>query len=166
MTDTIQKQTRRDDYALLGRHKNGRKTYIQRASYDCNHYFSFGYLETFQKNSSTIDAHEHWDSKFTGKKHVEPNDVKKEFEAVTLDKKELWKLCDLYKTFYTLKEAANIYHMGNSHLTGQTHGMLKDKSSMQVIQKNNTQVIRTIQDLIGMDRPDHIQQYPDRLKKI
>jgi hypothetical protein len=38
-------------------------------------------------------------------------------KETVLTNQESWELCDLMKSFYTLRETAAIFHQGNSHLT-------------------------------------------------
>lgn len=38
-------------------------------------------------------------------------------KQTVLSKSESWELCDLMKSFYTLKQTAAIFHTGGSHLS-------------------------------------------------
>lgn len=114
------------DIYLLGVDKHGDKLWLEAASWDCNWYWGMGYVETYtnQDNPSIakdITSHSHVDGLLKDCHHF--NEVL--IESVLTDK-ESWELADLYKSFYTLKDTAEIFHTGNSNLT--TTGIdLKDK---------------------------------------
>jgi len=125
------------DIYLLGKNIDGEYVWLEGAKWDCNWYWGFGYIETYTNNknphlSRDISSHSHWDSSIIGKHdyydsekscfrlssdyvhHL--NDSPKMAET-TLTEAESWKLAELMKTFYTLREAAEMYHMGGAHVT-------------------------------------------------
>ena len=163
----MRKTTRQGDkFALLGKKSNGDKVYLQKASYDCDWYFGFGYIAVFEENRSEQSTHTHWDSYFTGSSHVEPNHIKEEFEETPFTDKELWVLCDLMKTFYSLKETSGIYNRGNSHLTGETHGMIENEEMKQKVDRDTYKVIHEVQDLVGFEAPALIKSIPEHVKDL
>jgi hypothetical protein len=101
-----------------------RKVYLSAPSWDCDWYWGFGYL-----GNKTMHFH------VNGLKTIDRYNVEKnvrEYEFVNLfdgfkkkfgdslvvtDDKDLWKLCDLFQSFYTLKEVAALYRGGCSHYT-------------------------------------------------
>lgn len=170
----MKKTTRHNgNLALLGKTHNGDKVYLARARWDCDHYYGFGYLKIFEPNKREYYAHTHWDSYFTGKKHVTPEKVDNshhnaadgKLAETPFTESELWKLCDLMQTFYTLKEASQVYHLGNSHLTGKTHGMIKNEDVKKQIDQDTYTVIREIQELLGFENPGKVKSLPDELKR-
>lgn len=102
---------------------NGEKIYLTSPSWDCGWYWGFGYLGN--KNS-----HYHIDGL---KKHKTYNFEKKCFEyeftnlfdgfkkhfgnTLVIRDSQLWTLCELLQTFYTLKETAEVLSKGGSHYT-------------------------------------------------
>lgn len=154
-----------DKYALIGKTENGDKVYIQKASYDCDWYFGFGYINVFEPNKQEPTVHTHWDHYFTGSSHVQPENIKEKLSEVKIDEDSLWRLCDLMKTFYTLKEASGVYERGNSHLTGDTHGMLTDEEMKKNIDLDTVKVIREVQELLGFEKPDQIKTLPSEYQK-
>jgi len=52
-----------------------------------------------------------------------------------LTDKESWELADLMKSFYTLKDMAELCHSGNSHLTSTQGFDLKDEAQEEYINK-------------------------------
>lgn len=98
---------------LLGKDGTGKKHYLKKASWDCGWYWGFGYIHTFERYD--IGCHYHFDS-------LEKNgniydNFKKTFVDSVLTDSELWKLCELMKTFYNLKTAAEVLGRGGSHYT-------------------------------------------------
>jgi len=164
----MKKTTRKQNQlALLGKTPNGDKVYLERAEYACDWYFSFGNIVIFEKNKSRPSIHTHWNSYFTGSKHVEPEEVKLKIPETTLTEEELWILCDLMNTFYTLKEASGIYNRtGSSHLSGKTRGRLNNHAEAK---KHRTDVdtykiIVDIQKTVGLDAPREVDNLPTQIK--
>lgn len=107
----------------LGRVDN-ETIYLSPPSWDCGWYWGFGYL-------GNRNCHYHVD----GLKKIQTYNAKKqvwEYEFVDLhegfkkhfgesfivkDDKDIWKLAELFETFYTLKEAAEVLGRGGSHVT-------------------------------------------------
>lgn len=51
------------------------------------------------------------------RKYVSHLNESPKMKDTVLSKNESWELCDLMKSFYTLRDAAAIFHSGNSHLS-------------------------------------------------
>jgi len=140
---------------LLGVNEHGEKMWLEEAKWDCDWYWGFGYIETYQQNLSPekardISSHTHWDSAITGKQekynaekqaflpteyHHKFNDHK-EFKATTLTDKEDWTLSELMKTAYILKATAELYHMGSAHISeNPCNSLIKNKEQEDHINK-------------------------------
>jgi len=111
---------------LLGQDEGGVNYWMEAPSFDCEWYWGFGYIETYTNNqnpekSKDIDSHSHFSGLFPkGKFHV--NEF---FTKTPLTDKEAWELSDLMKSFYTLKETAEVFHRGGSNLSG-SNGITQD----------------------------------------
>lgn len=114
------------DVYLLGKNEYGELLWLEAPSWDCSWYWGFGYVEIYtnQANPSQardITSHSHFNSLVGFKRedntYVHHLNESPRMSATVLADKESWELCDLMKSFYTLKDAAEIYHTGNSHLT-------------------------------------------------
>lgn len=84
--------------------------YLAPPSWDCGWYWGFGYLQ----NS---DIHHHIDTLNKNKNFF---DALKEYYGDTLTIKndsDLWVFCELMRTFYVLKEAAEVLGRGGAHYT-------------------------------------------------
>ena len=110
---------------LLGRDKDGDYVWLEAPSWDCGWYWGFGYIERYKNNrkpsiAEDISSHSHWDNEIVGnidgeyRHHLNanPNIV----ESVLTDE-ESWKLAELMKSYYILKETADFFKHGGSHLT-------------------------------------------------
>lgn len=122
---------------LLGKDEEGVTYWLEEASWDCDWYFGFGYIETYTNNKNPrlardINSHEHYDTKIL-KNGVCPSDFKKIFVETPLDDDEIWKLNELMETFYTLKKYHELLHIGGSHIT---------KNSVSDILKNDKEYKR------------------------
>jgi len=114
------------DIYLLGQFNDGKKFWLESASWDCDWYWGFGYIETYTNNnrpslSRDINSHQHYNS-IIFKKDSNNNYMyrlldSKEVLSCVLTEDEQWILSDLMKSFYTLKGTAELFHSGNSHLT-------------------------------------------------
>lgn len=113
---------------LLGKDKDGIKYWLIEPSWDCGWYWGFGYVETYNKGGKVdpskctdIDSHQHIDSSFMGqmeeydfdkKCSVKTDYVYNIYDApllfkTTFTKDEGWKLSELFKEFYLLREMAD-----------------------------------------------------------
>lgn len=142
-----------DDYYLLGVDKDGTKYYLCRGTFDCDWYWSGGYINTFSNNktpekSKDINSHQHYDSFFdlTELKNVAYYDAWQQFLKQTpLTKKEWWTLHELLRTFYTLSRTMEIAHLGGSHITTNP---LKDKLQNKEIYDYYKQLISELHEEI------------------
>jgi hypothetical protein len=144
------------DVYLLGKGKDGTYYWLEAAQWSCSWYWGFGYIETYTNNqnpraSRDINSHQHWDSFITGKqehydinlralvlgsKYVHHLNEHPEFVDTVLTDEESWKLAELMKTFYILKETAEMYHTGGAHLTTNPCAkLLKNKRQEDRINK-------------------------------
>lgn len=149
-----------DQYALLGKTEDGDKLYLQKAEYAVDWYFSFGNLVIFEENNIKPTTSTHWNSYFTGSKHVQPNDIKDKLVETPFEDEVLWMLCDWMKTFYSLKEVSGVYHRGNSHLTRRTHGELENKDKKRQIDHDTLKIIKNVHKAVGFQRPNEIDNLP------
>lgn len=105
----------------LGKHE-GEKIYLSAPSWDCGWYWGFGYLgnKNCHYHVNGLTKHEeykngHFEYEFTNlfdgfKKHFG--------ESLVIDNdKDLWSLCELFATFYSLKEAAEVLGRGGANYT-------------------------------------------------
>lgn len=129
---------------LLGIDKDGEKVWLTPASWDCEWYWGFGYIH--QK-----DSHTHVDSSLMGKQEVYNHEKQcwqlsseyvsnifdsPRFAATTFTENEGWTLSELFKTFYTLKKTAEMYHTGGAHITtNPLSKILKNKKQEDHINK-------------------------------
>ena len=121
---------------LLGCDSEGTNYWLEEAKWDCGWYWGFGYVETYTNNknphkSKDINSHLHIDSSFIGQ--MEKYDFDKKclvkgeyinniFDApilveTTFTEQEGWVLSELFKSFYTLKKSAEMFHRGNCNVT-------------------------------------------------
>lgn len=90
---------------------NGEKIYLSAPSWDCGWYWGFGYL-------GNDDCHYHVDGLNKGKNQNLFDAFKEHFgKSLIIRDSRLWTICELFKTFYLLKEAAEVLGRGGSHYT-------------------------------------------------
>lgn len=100
---------------LLGIDKEGNKVWLIKESWDCDWYWGFGYIETYNKRYTDIVEHTHFDTLFLGANIF--HSFKDHFSECTLNDTEIWQLLELMGTFYTLRKAAELFHKGGCNIS-------------------------------------------------
>jgi hypothetical protein len=119
---------------LLGKDENGIKYWLEMPTWDCGWHWGAGYVETYKQNwapskARDIDSHRHFKGFVIGQQQ-KYNFEKKVFEddkythhlnevltESVLSDKESWVLSELMNSIYTLKETAEFFGRGSSHIT-------------------------------------------------
>jgi len=118
------------DCYLLGRDTNGEAIWLEAASWDCEWYWGFGYIEVYTRqldptHSKDIDSHGHWDGLLGKQANGEYlHHLNEALTETTLTDKESWRLSDLMKSFYTLTKCAAVVGRGGSHLSGTSESLV------------------------------------------
>ena len=133
--------------SFLGRDKEGTGYWLSSPSFDCDWYVGFGYI-------GNNHLHTHLDSVLneTGK---DWHSAMKEFFGDELTNKlskdaDLWKFCDLMKSFYTLKDAYELYHSGSSHLTTVKSPNFKNEEMAVHIMKDIFKTVNEVSKMLKM----------------
>jgi len=99
------------------------RIFLSPPSWDCDWYWGFGYLGNSQCHYHVdgLTTHEWYDVEkkcFRSEKMNLFDGFKKHFgDSLKVTDKQLWTLCELFKTFYALKETAEVLGRGGSHYT-------------------------------------------------
>lgn len=118
---------------LLGQDERGINYWLEEASWDCDWYYGFGYIETYTNNknpekSKDIVSHEHYNSKIL-ESNILPDDFRKIFKNTPLNDNEIWELNELMKTFYTIQNYMALLYNGSSHITNNpSKNIIKNKT--------------------------------------
>lgn len=116
------------DMFLLGKDADGIKYWLQAPSWDCDWYWSFGYIQSMRSNrkpsvATDIDMHTHVDSELFGTGNAKDGSYcsniydAKLLDETAFDEKEGWTLSELFRSFYLLRESAAFFGRGGSHIT-------------------------------------------------
>jgi hypothetical protein len=107
---------------LLGKDPDGIKYFLESATWDCSWYWGGGYIETYTNNSrpdlsKDIISHQHFDELFfKGKKNA--FDLFNEFfNEHPFTSSEVWKICELMKSFYVARSYSDMLYCGGAHYT-------------------------------------------------
>ena len=108
---------------------NGEKIYLSAPSWDCGWYWGFGYL-------GNNNCHYHVDGL---RKDVNLYDgFKKHFgNSFVIKESDIWVFAELFQTFYSLRETAELLGRGGSHLT-------TNPCSEIIINKSETERINNV----------------------
>ena len=129
---------------LLAKEKDGTLLWLEEGNWDCDWYWGFGYVGSYTNNKNPdkakdINSRSHY-SGYCLKKGENGNYIcilkdNPEIEETVLTDAEEWKLSDLMKSFYSLRDVAEIYHQGNSHYTSDVGVDLKNQEAYDRINK-------------------------------
>lgn len=92
----------------IGKHEN-EKIYLTAPSWDCGWYWGFGYL-------GNNNNHYHVDGLEKGK-NMYDGFIEHFGDSLVVRDSALWRLCELFKTFYILKQTAEVLGRGGAHYT-------------------------------------------------
>ena len=123
--DKIKKKFKEDTKRyFLGVTTDNQYIYMSDFSWDCGWYWGGGYLNIHTNNRKYADCMTHFDSVFFDRTstvvEVDKNLhnislVKAMFQKSTLTEKEWWRLMDLMKQFYSLREGAEVFQYGGHY---------------------------------------------------
>lgn len=126
---------------LLGKDAEGTLYWLEEPSWDCGWYWGFGYIETYTNNKNPhlardINSHQHFDGLFMNKNKCSFDAFKEFFVETPLSDNEIWELCDYMKTFYSLKEVAELFKRGYSYYTERAKiDDLKNQEQEDIVNK-------------------------------
>ena len=114
------KHTFGKDIYLLGQDDQGTLYWLEAPSWDCGHYWGFGYIETYTnnkqpQNAKDIKSHQHA-TKFMSEYFTEWNGSKPILKNKTFSDKEGWELSELFEQFYFLSKASENFRIGKCHV--------------------------------------------------
>lgn len=129
-------------YYLLGEGYDGERYYLQRGTFECDWYWSGGYIETFNKYYTDITSHQHYYTAIiNGEKFSTPTgDWSKFFKNTPLREDEIWQFHELMHTFYIAKNAMEMAHRGGPRVSSNPN--LRDRI-------NNEDIYNYYKDLIA-----------------
>lgn len=110
------------DCYYIGQDVNKTNYFLESATWDCDWYWGGGYVETYTNNnnpvvSHDIESHQHFDGLFF-KGNKTAYDAFKEFFPVNpFTDSEIWKICELMKSFYIVREYSDTINRGGAHYT-------------------------------------------------
>ena len=109
-------------YYLLGTDKEGIKYYLEEASWNCDWYWGGGYVKTFSNNrnpvcSRDIDSHHHFNYMFLTYNKNGFDMFKDFFKETPFTDNEIWKICELMKSFYIAREYSDMIYRGGANYT-------------------------------------------------
>lgn len=110
------------DIYLLGIDTDGAKYWLESAKWDCGWYWGGGYVETYTNNSypekaRDIKTHSHFDSLFFNRNKNGFDAFKDFFNDTPFTDNEIWKICELLKSFYIAREYSDMLNRGGAHYT-------------------------------------------------
>ena len=113
---------RGNTYYLLGIDEDNTKYYLQRGTFDCDWYWSGGYINTFNRTKTDISLHTHYKAgEVNGNKFSDITGDNSGFNAIfkqtPLTDDEKWTFHELMRTFYIMQEAMELAHRGGANIS-------------------------------------------------
>lgn len=110
------------DVYLLGKDPDGTKYWLEQARWDCDWYWGGGYVRTYTnnnrpENARDIKSHTHFDSMFMNKGKNAHDAFCEFFKETPFTDSEIWKICELMKSFYIAREYSDMIYRGGAHYT-------------------------------------------------
>lgn len=107
---------------LLGVDADGIYYWLESGKFECNWYWGFGYVETYTNNKNPnlardITSHQHFDGLFFNKNKCCYDMFKEFFIDTPFTDNEIWKICELMKSFYIARQYSDMLHVGGAHYT-------------------------------------------------
>ena len=133
------------NYYLLGKDKKEIEYYLEEPHWDCGWYWRFGYIETFNKNFTDINSHQHARD-FYPKWILGKNSI---LVDTPFTEKELWLLSEYFKEFYLFKELAEFYYTGTAGIANPIENNKNKKKWEQTNKKVKDIIDRIMQIITG-----------------
>ena len=107
---------------LLGADAYGVHYWIEETKFECGWYYGGGYVETYTNNkhpeiAKDISSHNHFDSMFFNKNKCAFDAFREFFKETPFNDNEIWKICELMKSFYIARNYSDMLHIGGAHYT-------------------------------------------------
>lgn len=127
----------KDTYYLGYEASTDNHYWLEAPSWDCGWYWGLGYVETYTiplapSTSRDINSHQHWRGLFNG---VDGGLDRFLNLDSPLTESEKYQVLDHMNTLVTFRAAADIFHRGDSHLSGQTTKICKSEELACAINK-------------------------------
>ena len=103
-------------------HAMDENLYLTKHKWDCGWYWGFGYL-------GNKNLHTHFDSMFLDNFET---DITKCFTNTKITQNDWWVILDLFKQAYAIKNAYNIYYMGNANISGGSVSLVINKNKIMI----------------------------------
>ncbi len=137
---------------------DGNPVWLEGEMWACDWYWACGYVESYTNKWSPnkardVDCHQHIDGLFRDCPFwdMEKGEEKLQFLTPHLTQGERYKLGDLFKSMYALKEAAGVIGRGGSHITTvESFGPDKDMAA-KINQDLLPPIFAAIKDILSPD---------------
>lgn len=128
---------------------DGEDYYLKAPSWDCSWYVGFGYvssINSFQHLSGMLEE-------VAPQKNMYDQMIALFGDSMNpIIKNDLWKFCELFKSWETLKEAYELYNRGGSHYTYIKDMSLKSYGTAHHILSDLFKVVNAICDMLSLNK--------------
>jgi len=132
------------DKVFFGKNEHGERIYLQKPTWDCGWYWSFGYLgnkdchyhlDGYQKKDHCLKLEDGNYKHITEKRNICMRDaLLADYELNPVIEENLWVFCELALSIYSLKETAEVLGRGGSHMTNNPcQSVIKNKTEVKRI---------------------------------
>ena len=133
---------------LMGKNQDGEKVWLETPSWDCGWYWGFGYLNTISSHTHVnglTGRQEYWDSEKqcfrVSSDYVHNIYDSPKLVETTFTENEGWKLSELFREFYLLKDMAEYTHRSPAGCHVTTSPVTQDPEKMAQWHKEINEVM-------------------------
>ena len=127
-------------YYFLGIDANNTEYFLEEPSWDCNWYWGFGYIETFNENFTDILSHQHA-TDFYPEWVLKDNSILVE---TPFTEKEQWWLSEYFNQFYLFKKISEYYYVGHTGISSVYNKHISKKKWKEINNFLKTEIIDNI----------------------
>lgn len=120
------------DKVYLGTSLDNEELYLYKPSWDCDWYWGFGYV-------GNKNLHTHLNSLHPDKVIWKLKEVFQQNSFIIKEDKDYWLFCECVTSIYQLREIAELFYRGGSHIT--VNPIKEDLQNLELYNKINSELI-------------------------
>lgn len=120
------------DKVYLGTSLDNEELYLYKPSWDCGWYWGFGYV-------GNKNLHTHLNSLHPDKVIWKLKEVFQQNSFIIKEDKDYWLFCECVTSIYQLREIAELFYRGGSHIT--VNPIKEDLQNLELYNKINSELI-------------------------
>lgn len=129
---------------FLGLNKNGGKMWLIAPSWDCDWYWSIGYINIYQQNWMPSKARDISCGTYFDYVFPSYNSFIDEFDNTPFTKDEKWEIYEYMKELYILREYSDMMYNGGAHVTTGSKTLQENEENYKEYNRINNILIPNV----------------------